>query len=244
MPKLTDKQDAYGHEIYDYLCGKRTYEVVEREDGYIDFSAGPIDYFAEYEKWPLHQRQAIRLARGKVLDIGCGAGRTLLYLQHKGLDCVGIDNSLLVVKTCKKRGCKKVMIRSITGLGPDMGIFNTITMFGNNFGLFGTYKRAKWLLRKMYRMTSENGRIISEVMDPYGTTLPEHLWYHKYNRKRGRMSGQLRIRIRYKKYASPFFDYLFVSKKELEDILDGTGWKVKKYCDTKGPAYMAVMEKE
>ena len=39
------------------------------------------------------------------------------------------------------------------------------------------------------------------------------------------MGGQVRIRIRYKDYATPWFDYLLVSKKELAEILDGTGWQ-------------------
>ena len=42
---------------------------------------------------------------------------------------------------------------------------------------------------------------------------------HKWNRERGRPAG--RIRIRYKKYVTPWFDYLSVSKEELREIKDG-----------------------
>ncbi len=59
------------------------------------------------------------------------------------------------------------------------------------------------------------------------------------------MSGQIRLRARYKKYVTPWFDYLLVSKDEMEDILDGTGWVVRKYLDTEGAAgYIAVMDKK
>ena len=59
---LTDKQDAFGHEIYDYLKGENPRpftEIVERDDGYIDHSGGPAMYFSEYKKWPLHEKKSM-----------------------------------------------------------------------------------------------------------------------------------------------------------------------------------------
>jgi SAM-dependent methyltransferase len=245
MARLTMKQDAYGREVYDYYLGHRgIMEIVERDDHYIDISSGPKSYFAEYKDWPKFEKEAIRLARGRVLDIGCGAGRILLYLQSKGLDCVGIDNSPLAIKTCKGRGVKQATVRPITQIAPDLGIFDTIIMYGNNFGLFGSYRRARWLLRKMYRMTSKKARIIAESLDVYGTTMPEHLAYHKRNRQRGRMSGQLRLRVRYHKSKTPYFDYLIVSQDEMRDILKGTGWKAVRIFDTNRGPYIAIIEKE
>ena len=67
-------------------------------------------------------------------------------------------------------------------------------------------------------MTSEDARVIAWSTDPYQTTEPLHLQYHRLNRRRGRMSGQLRIRMRYQKYATPWFDYLLVSTEEMQDI--------------------------
>ena len=59
------------------------------------------------------------------------------------------------------------------------------------------------------------------------------------------MSGQLRIRIRYKDYASPWFDYLFVSVKEMNGILSNTGWKISQlFSDSDGPAFVAIIEKD
>ena len=63
-------------------------------------------------------------------------------------------------------------------------------------------------------------------------------------RSRGRMPGQVRIRIRHKRYRTRWWDYLFVSKGEMTDILTGTGWAVRRFIDSKGPPYVAVIEKE
>ena len=93
-------------------------------------------------------------------------------------------------------------------------------------------------------MTSPEGKIIVESCDPYLTKAKEHLDYHKFNRRRGRMSGQLRLRIRYKKVKGRWFDYLLVSKKEMADILKGTGWYISYTFDSKDAFYTTVIEKE
>ena len=42
----------------------------------------------------------------KILDIGCGWGQCLLYLQKKGFDCYGLDPSDKVINYCKSKGLK------------------------------------------------------------------------------------------------------------------------------------------
>lgn len=59
------------------------------------------------------------------------------------------------------------------------------------------------------------------------------------------MPGQFRFRIRYKKYVTPWIDWLVVSKKEMTGVLKGTGWQIKKFIDAdKSPVYIAIIEKE
>ena len=235
--------DAYGHELYDFYLGKDVGEIVERDDGYIESSGGPQAYFAEYKDWHSYEKKAIRYARGCVLDIGCGAGRHSVYLQNKGHDVLGIDVSPLALKVCKSRGLKRTRNTSITRISAQLGTFDTILMLGNNFGLFGGFKRARWLLKRFHNMTSDDARIIAASLDPYDTNEPLHLAYHRRNRKKGRMGGQLRIRVRYQTYATPWFDYLIVSRPEMRRILEGTGWHLAHVCESGGPIYIAIIEK-
>ena len=93
-------------------------------------------------------------------------------------------------------------------------------------------------------MTSEGGRIIAQTRDPYQTDLPEHLEYHARNRDVGRMSGQARIRVRYKRYVTPWIDFLMVSKEEIKTVLEGTNWKVRDFIDGQQGVYVAVIEKQ
>ncbi len=244
---LKENQDAFGRAMYDYFSsGMRNLhinEVIERDDGYIETSGGPAAYFTEYRRWPPEERKALRYARGRVLDIGCGAGRHSLHLQGKGLEVTGIDNSPLAIEVCKQRGLQHAEVMSISQISSRLGVFDTVLMLGNNFGLFGSYQGAKRLLKKLNRITTENGRIITTSNDVYKTDIPAHLKYHEMNRKRGRMAGQIRFRARYHQYATPWLDYLMVSPEEMEDILDGTGWWLSRFIDSTGAYYTAVIEK-
>lgn len=241
---MNDVRDAYGHALWDYLHGRgRGYEVVERDDGYVNISGGRAVYLADYSNWPPHHRRAIQYARGRVLDVGCGAGRHALYLQKKGMDVLGIDASPLAVRVCRRRGLRHVRVMSLNHVGPALGTFSTVLMLGNNFGLFANAKRARRLLRKLHGTTSQDARIIAESLDIYQTDNPFHLQYHRRNIKRRRMAGQVRMRVRYEKYATPWFDYLCVSRREMEKILAGTGWAVKRFIPRRGPLYVAVILK-
>ncbi len=240
---LEEYQDAFGHSIYDYLHGEAEFQIVERDDG--DIAAEKLKgYFNQYKDWHPIEKKAMRYVKGRVLDIGCGAGRHALYLQEKGYDVVGIDISPLAIKVCEERGLKDARVVPITQISSKLGVFDTVIMMGNNFGLFGSFEKAKQLLGKLSKITSRKARIIASTNDVYDTEIPGHLAYQESNRSRGRMSGQLRLRVRYKTYSTPWFDYLIVSKNEMENILEGTGWVVKKYIDSDISYYIAIVEKK
>jgi len=235
--------DAFGHMLYDCLKGESVPEVIERDDGYITVLGNMEIYLTEYSGWHESDKTAMRFAKGRVLDIGCGAGRHAIYLQKQGLDATGIDSSPLAVYVSQRRGLKKAQLRSITQVNSTLGNFDTILLLGNNFGLMANPTRAKWLLRRFDRITACDGRIIAASSDPYVTDDDDHLAYFTENRKKGSLPGQVRIRYRYKRYKDDWFDYLFVSKREMEKIIDGTGWQIDHYIDSDDARYIAVLEK-
>jgi SAM-dependent methyltransferase len=241
-------EDAYGHMLLDALDGEEANEIVERDDGFIESDRfGATLYLAPYEKWPSRQRRAMRYVYGRVLDIGCGAGRVALRLQERGHEVVAIDLSPRAVEACKRRGVREARALSIDEVDERLGRFDTIVMFGNNFGLFRSRSSARRLLRRFHRLTGDGGRIVAESLDPYATEDKTHLAYQRRNRSRGRMPGQLRIRVRYRDYATRWFDYLIVSPEEMEDLLEGTGWRIRSVISEEGADddhYVAVIEKE
>lgn len=240
---MKPEEDAYGQELLAYFNGKEILEIVERDDGFISTGLEISYYFSQFKDWSFHEQEAITFAKGRILDIGCGAGRHSLYLQEKGYDVVGIDHSPLAIKVCKLRGLMKAQVIAIEEVDFTEEIFNTILMLGSNFGLFGSFNKARQLLNRFHQFTSSDALIIAESNDVYKTENPDHLSYQKANRKKGRMSGQLGIRVRFGKYATLWFDYLIVSKDEMRAILEGTGWRIEKFIDSKTSKYIAIIRK-
>lgn len=244
MKGLPRHQDAYGQAMFDYFEGRRGWTpMIERDDGLVDADFSMEHYFSG--KWSAPDREALKHVRGRTLDVGAGAGRVALHLQKQGHDVVAIDVSPLAVRVCKARGVRNARVLPFTAVGRRLGAFDSLVMWGNNFGLFGSPKRARWMLRRLKRLTSPGARIVAQTVDVYATDEPVHLAYHRFNRERGRLGGELRIRVRYKKFTTPWFDYMMVSPDELLGILDGTGWfleRVVAWPDS--PVYFAVIEKD
>jgi SAM-dependent methyltransferase len=237
-------EDAFGEMLLRGLAGEEADEIVERDDGFIAIgSLGPKGYFAPRRAWPSVERRAMRYVRGRVLDVGCGGGRACLEAQAKGLDVVGIDISPGAVEACRRRGVRDVRLLGIDDVDESLGSFDTIVMFGNNFGLFATPAKAKRLLRRFAALTRPDGRIVATSRDTYATDDPVHLAYHERNRRRGRLPGQLRLRVRFRDRVGTWFDYLIVSKEEMVDLIGGTGWTVRRFLDDDGQFYCAVLEK-
>ena len=243
MKRLKPEEDAYGQVAWAFFNGNEVYEIAERDDGYISASSLPKIYFSSYDEWAPYEKKAMEYVKGRVLDVGCGAGRHSLYLQGQGFDVLGIDVSPLAVQVCKLRGLRKAQVMPIDEVNFKQNSFDTILMMGSNFGLFGSFRKAQRLLKKFYKMTSKTAYIVAATNDVYKTDNPAHLNYQKANRMKGRVSGQIKLRIRYQKYATPWFNYLMVSKEEMKTILEGTGWRIKQFIDSEESNYIAIIEK-
>jgi SAM-dependent methyltransferase len=240
---MKPSQDAFGHQLFDYLEGTNRCEAMERDDGYLEVTDSVGMYFQEYDDWPESHKQAMELVEGRVLDVGCGAGRHAIYLQKRGHAVTGIDVSPLAIKVSRQRGLKDARVLSSTGITSRLGRFDTIIMLSNGFGIFGSPRRARWLLRRMLSVTTADAKIIVEAADPNLTQNPVHRRYHRRNRELARPTGQVRVRIRYRAYATPWFDWLLVSRAELRGIVEDTGWRIERVMDADGPLYIVILRK-
>jgi SAM-dependent methyltransferase len=243
--RLQREQDAFGRVLLDYLEGRsHAATVVERDDGFTD-SENPGAYLANFRRWFAVERRALRYVRGRVLDVGVGAGRVALELQQRGHTVVGIDVSPLVARVARRRGVTNVRLLALEDIDASLGRFDTVVMFMNNFGLFGSEAKAKRLLRRLHALTPDEGRIVATSSDFTGNRSPDHRAYRRRNTERGRMPGQFRYRLRYRKHATPWFDWLFVSPREMEGLLRGTGWHLHRVIRHEGDnLYAAVIDKD
>ena len=241
---LKPHEDAIGQAMLDHFEGRGGEEIVERDDGFILATDGPADYLALYEAWPAVEQQAMDLVQGRVLDVGCGAGRGALVLQERGHEVVAIDVSPGAVEVCTRRGVKDARVLTIEEIGPELGTFDTVLLLGVNFGLLGNEAKATELLGRFAALTTERGRVVAGSREPYASVDPIELNYQQRNRDRGRLPGQRRLRVRNRNLATPWFNWLTVSVPEMRGIAASAGWRVTTVLDADSPLYVALLEKD
>lgn len=233
--------EAFGKGMIAYYQGDRLPFHIYRDDGYVDEHSFD-QYFSEYDHWPEHEKKALKHVKGRVLDIGCGAGRHSLWLQERGIDVVAIDVSRLAVEVTKSRGVENSMVMSAVNLCFRPGSFDTVLLMGNNFGIAANVQATGEMLRELYQITTRKGRVVATCHDPHMTDNPAHLRYHELNRKSGRPIGQATLRIEYKGEFGDWFDLLMVGPREMEEIARAAGWKtIKLYKEADD--YAAVLSK-
>jgi SAM-dependent methyltransferase len=240
------RADAFGHALMDWVQGGTVPEVYEREDGFVDVGAGPDLFLADHRNWPTSERQAVRYVSGRVIDVGCGAGRVALHLQQRGLEVVGLDVSPLATRACRIRGVNDVWRASIEDLSPSIASFDTIILFGNNLGIFGSPERVRRALAKWADRMKPGARILAQSTSPYEGGAPAiDPSYARGNRQRGLMPGRVRLRIRYRHWATGWFSWLFLSPSELRGLLRGTGWHQERmFAGAPSEPYVAVLERD
>ncbi|MFQ5909134.1 MAG: class I SAM-dependent methyltransferase [Thermoplasmata archaeon] len=234
--------DAFGRAFKDFYNGRETQLIFERDDGHSNASDLP-HYFCEYGDFPKYEKRILSHANGDVLDIGCGAGRHSIWLQHEGFDVTGFDSSPLAIELCRERGLKKSILGEVHRLPFRQGIFDSIALLGNGFGLGGRLEETISLLRALHAIAKDDGLILTDSRNYLLTREKAHLEYHEMNRRRGRPAGEVRIKAKCGSEISEWFHLLMVTPKEMEEVCEASGWKVKEFYEFEDPVFGAVLEK-
>ncbi|MGH3018161.1 MAG: class I SAM-dependent methyltransferase [Gaiellaceae bacterium] len=241
---LTDEEDAFGQLLLDHLAGRTGEQpMLELDDGRSGPALGAEWFFAEYPAWPEAERQVFDAVSGRVLDLGAGAGRHSLQAQAQGLDVVAIDISPGAVEVCRRRGVSDARLLSVAAVDDELGGFDSVLMMCGNFGLVGSADQARATLLHLRAMTASTGRIVFDSVDPYVDVSDAEIAYQERNRTRGRLPGQVTIRIRYGERVTPWYDLLNLSVDELEQLIHGTGWRLTQVVDGAPSEFYGVMEK-
>jgi SAM-dependent methyltransferase len=227
VPPLAPDEDAYGRLLLAALEGRPSEETMERDDG-LTWDGDPHAYFAPSAEWPEAEREALAHVRGRVLDVGCGAGRVALELQARGHDVVAIDESPLAVEVARRRGVRDARPLALADVTEELGPFDSILVARNNFGLEGDEPAASRALERFARLTAADGRVVTDFVHP-GRDPDGH---------RGH-----RFRVRFGACATPWFRYLMLTPDEVERLLEGTDWELARVIDDGSPRYVVVLVK-
>jgi SAM-dependent methyltransferase len=206
--------------------------IIERDDGFIQDDFDAARYFTTPDQWGDLDLWVADAVSGRVLDIGAGGGRAAVTLQERGCDVVALDVSPACIEICRERGVHATFCGTIEEFaGTQPAPFDAFVLLGNGLGLLRSAEYAPQLLELLASMANPGAVIAGGCLDPYRSTDPEHLAYHERNRAGGRMAGQIRIRIRYRAVATPWWEYLFMSIDELRSLVEGTLWETEDIKD-------------
>jgi SAM-dependent methyltransferase len=222
--------DAFGEMLLAVMASGETpgevTEVLEMDNGSIA-TMDAMHYFRDPATWSPPLRWAVGEARGRVLDVGLGAGQHALAAQAAGCQVTGLDISPGALAVARQRGVQKLTEGSAWDLpalfGP--GSFDTIFLLGQNLGMFGPPERAGEFFRALYQVTAPGAIIIGDSRDPDRAASTQHTLFD-FNRSRGRWPGQLTLRWRFRDLATPWLDYLYCSAQQLAGLAAPHGWRL------------------
>ena len=212
--------DLLGKALLEYYEGRRgrllschsSLETTEEVD--------PGYFFRGFSDMPELERQALALARGRTLDVGCGAGSHALYLQQAGLECHGLDASPGALAVAKARGVQHAYEEDI--LDFRVGNFDTVLLLMNGTGLAGTLGGLAPLLRHLASLLAPGGQILLDSSDIIymfdedpdgGVWVPGEPEYY----------GEVRYRWEYQGLEGPEFPWLFVDFPRLRGAAGQAG---------------------
>lgn len=232
-------EDVFGQALYRYWKGDRkTPHLLRRDDGYGDLTKTGV-YFSR--KMLPEEKAVLSLAKGKILDVGCGAGRHTLYFQKKGFDITGIDTSPKAIAVCQERGCEKALVMDIFHPKLPAASFDTILLFGHNIGIGGTLAGVEKLLSNLRKLINPEGILLLNSLDPVITDSQVHQAYHQKCRAEGRYVGSIKIRIEYRDQIGNWFYWIHLDRELLREIAGDTHWQMEILSDDGAGEYLAAL---
>jgi SAM-dependent methyltransferase len=222
--------DIFGIALLDYQkgIGDQAYRI-HRDDGW--WAEDHAERYFQLDSWP-HEILALSNVSDHTLDIGCGAGRRLLWFKRHGINAVGNDASKEAVEVCRLRNCNAALefdVMSDTCDGK-LSKADTITLLGNNIGIDGSFAGACTLFERLKDLSKPDGKMILTGIDVTATENPTHLAYHEKNRAAGRRRSEIKMRFEYNDQMRPWISWYILKHQRLmrsQRSPDGTStsWK-------------------
>jgi len=232
--------DTYSQALRNYHEGKEpNYYQITRDDGYS--TTVPVSIFFDTTQFSDIELLALNQCKGKILDVGAGAGRHSLELQRRKADITALDISQTSVDIMRDRGIKEVIHSDVMELRNEQ--FDTLLMLMNGIGMVGVPEKLDCFLEKAKQLLTKEGIIIFDSIDVSKTNNIIHEKYRCQNISNYRLAGQQKFRISYDGVAGEFFDWLHISYEEMSKIAQKHGYSSELLELNEKGQYVAKLEK-
>lgn len=213
--------DLFGKAILDFQTNNSPKNIIT-ETNISDADEMSVAYlFRNYNEMPKLEQKALQLTKGKVLDVGCGAGSHSLYLQEKGFEVTSIDISENAIKACQLRGLKNTKVQNILDLDSDLhknDKFDTILLLMNGTGIFQTISESSKYFQKLKSLLNPNGQILIDSSDIIYMFDEDEVPTDNYY-------GELTFTISYKNKTENPFPWLYLDYTLLEKLATENGFQ-------------------
>ncbi|MEL1240775.1 class I SAM-dependent methyltransferase [Flavobacterium flavipallidum] len=207
-------KDLFGKAILDYQTNNSPEDIITETTISEEDEMSIAYLFRNFDAMPIIEQKALQLAKGKTLDVGCGAGSHSLYLQNgRNLETTAIDISPNAIKTCQLRGIKNSLVQDILTLENEK--FDSILLLMNGTGIFGSLKNTPQFLQKLKSLLNPGGQILIDSSDIIymfdededgAYEIPANGYY-----------GELEFTIKYKGEKEDSFPWLYLDYNTLQN---------------------------
>lgn len=221
--------DLPGIAIRDYFSGKKGPKLFVHDEFGPKVEMPVAAYFRSQAEMPQLEKTALNFAKGKILDVGAGAGSHVLALQKFGKDAAALEISPAACEVMRKRGIQKVINADFFSYFDEK--FNTLLFLMNGIGLAGTLNGLEKFLNQAKNLLNEGGQIIFDSCDisyMYEDLLPENPYY-----------GEARVRYSYGTLATDWFHWLYIDPETMETIAQKMGWQMEILEEDDNSQYLA-----
>jgi len=229
-------KDLFGKAILDYQTQHKAAPIIT-ETNISEADEMEVAYlFRKFDKMPEIEQQALKLAKGRILDVGCGAGSHSLYLKEKNHEVFPIDISENAVKACHMRGLGEAKVMNILDVKDEK--FDTIYLLMNGTGIFGKLKNCTTYLSHLKTLLNDNGQILIDSSDLIymfeededgGKWIPMENDYY----------GELQFIITYENEQEEPFDWLFLDYNTLQNACHANGLQCELLLEGDNYDYLA-----
>lgn len=212
---LSPNNDPMGAAIRDYQSKGKASRLRVLSSMFDEDEMPVAHLFRTFNQMPRLEQKALSMAKGRVLDIGAGAGCHALVLQERGLEVKAIDISPLSCEVMSERGVKDV--ECVNLFDPQLqGKYDTLLLLMNGTGIAGKLNRLSMLLNRLKELLAEGGQILIDSSD----------LKYIYENEDGSMDidlnapyyGEVDYQMQYKNVKGEPFDWLYTDPMLLASI--------------------------
>lgn len=217
---LSKDKDPMGAAILDYQTKGKAGKLSILSSMFEEDEMPVKHLFRNLKEMPMLEQKALRLAKGKVLDVGAGAGCHALALQAQSIAVKAIDISPLSCEAMELRGVMDAECINLFDEHLETG-FDTILLLMNGTGIAGKIENLPALFNRLKALLNKGGQILIDSSDIK----------YIYENEDGSFDinlnaayyGEVDYQMVYKDVKGDSFDWLYVDFPLLKSIAESCG---------------------